>query len=506
MQKSLKIFSAEQIKKADAFTIIDEPISSIDLMERAAVKCSEWIKQHIEKKDQVIIFCGSGNNGGDGLAIARQLFLSDFKVKVYKIEGSINCSGDFIKNEERIKQIPGNIYYSISSIIDFPEINKNDIIIDAIFGSGLNKKVSGLAADCILSINESGAKIISIDLPSGLFSDKHSDPDSPIVNADITLSFQFPKLAFLFAENEKYSGNWQILDIGLSEKFIEQEPSNKFLLTKEFVGTILKKRKNHSNKGTFGNALIVAGSFGKMGAAVLSSNACLRSGVGLLTMHIPKCGYEIIQITSPEAMASIDNNMNIFSDKINPEKYSSVAIGPGIGVEQLTQDALKHLISNANKPLILDADALNILSMNKDWFDILPPGSILTPHPKEFERLTEKIENDFKKHEKQIEFSKKYNVFIILKGANTCISTPDGDCYFNSTGNPGMAKGGSGDILTGIIAGIMAQGYSSIESCILGVYVHGLAGDFAEKELGETGMISSDITDRLPKAFQAIRI
>jgi hydroxyethylthiazole kinase-like uncharacterized protein yjeF len=504
MQSPVKIFSSEQIKKGDNYTIIHQPISSVDLMEKAASKCSEWINKHIAKKTSIIFFCGPGNNGGDGLAIARQLYSLGFTVKVYIIRFSNSYSQDFIYNENRLKEFPNISIHSILSIKDFPEISKRNVIIDSIFGTGLSKEISGLAADCIISINKSGAKIIAIDVPSGLFSDKHSSADSTIIKADHTLSFQFPKLSFLFAENVDYVGDWQILDIGLNEEFIEQEPSQKFFIEKSFVKSILKPRKKYAHKGTFGHALIIAGSYGKMGAAVLCANACLRSGVGLLTMHIPKNGYEIIQITAPEAMASIDNNENVFSDKIDITSFSSVAIGPGIGTDQLTQTAVRHLLTCSNKPLVLDADALNIISINPEWLKLIPPDSIITPHLKEFERLTKKAENDFQRHEIQIEFSKKYKIYVVLKGINTCISCPSGKCYFNSSGNQGMAKGGSGDILTGIIVGLLSQGYTSLESCLLGVYIHGLAGDIAKENIGETGMVSSDITGYLPESFQLI--
>lgn len=503
MNELIKIFSCEQIKKADEYTITHEPIASIDLMERAATKCTEWLKQHIDKKNLLLFFCGPGNNGGDGLAIARQLHVLGYAVKVYKLQLSNSYSKDFITNEARLKQLQNSICHTISSINEFPEINKTEIVIDAIFGTGLNKSVEGLAADCISFINKSGAKTIAIDMPSGLLADGHSGFNSPIIKAAYTLSFQFPKLAFFFPENADFVGEWQILDIGLNETFIAKESSKKFFVTKGYIKTILKSRKKYSHKGTFGHAFIIAGSYGKMGAAVLSTNACLRSGTGLVTVHVPKSGYEIIQITSPEAMVIIDQNENAFSDKVNTSAYSSIGVGPGLGTEKVTQDALKYLLLNATKPLVIDADALNIISLN-DWSKLIPPNSILTPHPKEFERLTQKVENDFERHVLQIEYSKKYNLYVILKGAHTCITTPTGDCYFNSTGNPGMAKGGSGDILTGIIAGLLAQGYTSMESSILGVFIHGLAGDIAKKEIGEMGMLSSDITNYLPNAFEAV--
>ncbi len=501
MDQPKKIFSAAQIKEADRFTIQHEPVSSIDLMERAALKYFEWIGKHFTKENKFIVFCGPGNNGGDGLAIARLLLLSGFTAQVYIIETGGKYSEDFCVNEARLRQLNYSIN-KIRSANDLPKIMAQDIVIDAIFGTGLSKPAIGVAAETINAINKSNATIISIDMPSGLFADIASDHSSAIINATHTISFQFPKLAFFFPENSTYVGEWEILDIGLSQKFIENESTTHFFLTTEFIRTIVKPKDKFSHKGTFGHAILIAGSYGKIGAAVLAARACLRSGIGLLTTHVPECGYKIMQVANPEAMVSVDNNKRIIGDEIESTNFSAIGIGSGIGKDELTQKALQYLLTNTDRPLVIDADALNILSMHKDWIEHVLANSILTPHPKEFERLAGKTTNDFERHQLQIDFSKKNKLFIILKGAHTCITTPSGESYFNTTGNPGMAKGGSGDVLTGVLTSLLAQGHNPLETCLLGVFIHGFAGDLAKESLGETGMIAGDICNFLPAAFK----
>lgn len=503
MNSPSKIFLVPQIKAADLYTIQHEPVSSVELMERAASACTKWIQQHFTQNKSFIIICGPGNNGGDGLAIARQLHLSGYKIQVYIIEREGKYTEDFLVNEDRFKKIDGSGIKKIRLASECV-INENDIVIDAIFGTGLSKPIAGVVADIIASVNKSNATVIAIDMPSGLLADEHTEPSSAIIKACYTLSFQFPKLAFFFPENEMYPGDWKILDIGLHEKFIANEPANHYQLTDTFIKSLLKPRRKFSHKGTYGHAMLIAGSYGKMGAAVLAAKACLRSGVGLLTMHIPQCGNEIMQTTTPEAIVSTDSKKQWIGDEIITKTFSAVGIGPGIGTNEQTQKALHAIIIRHERPLVLDADALNILSLHKDWLGELPANSILTPHPKEFERLAGTTENDFARHALQIAFSKKYQLFIILKGAHTCITTPSGETYFNTTGNPGMAKGGSGDLLTGMITALLAQGYTSLESCLIGVFVHGYAGDLTRDVLGETGMIAGDQCDHLPQAFKQL--
>ena len=509
----MKIFSVEQIREADKFTIEHEPISSIDLMERAAWAISNWIRNG-NSISNVVIFCGVGKNGGDGLAVARELKSFGHLVKVVIVSHSVSRSNDFIinynllKTEKEIetKEIEINEIKSIDEIPSLVfEMRGAPIIIDALFGTGINKPIEGLFADIINFINKQNSKIISIDVPSGLYCDKSNGVDDVIVKANHTLTFQFPKLSFMFPENAEYVGEFSILDIGLSKEYISQTSTLNYFITKEIVKTFLKTRNRNAHKGNFGHALIVAGSKGKMGAAVLCAKACLYSGAGLVSAHVPASGNDIIQTSIAEVMADVDSESDFITDNIDLEKYNAVAIGPGIGLDKQTQNVLKLLIQNSSVPVVFDADAINILSENKTWLSFIPANSILTPHMKEFERLVGKVSNTEARLKQQIEFSIKYNVFVVLKGAHTSISTPNGEIYFNSTGNPGMATAGSGDVLTGIITSLLAQHYSPTQACILGVYMHGLSGDFAANKKTEETMIASDIIEHLSDAYKFIR-
>ncbi len=501
----MKILSIENTREADNYTIKNEPISSINLMERAAGQIFKWIKKRVDKTVKVIIYAGPGNNGGDGLAVARMLANKNYIVEVNLIMFTDKTSNDFNTNLARLKE-NGNIKINkIANEQELKKTNADSLIIDAIFGSGLNRPAKGLAADVIHNINNQPAIKIAIDIPSGLFADESSKNDiSPIVRVDYTLSFQMPKLAFLMPENNGFVGQWEILDIGLLPEFIDKVETNDYFMQKEDIAFSIKPRTKFSHKGTYGHALLIAGSYGKMGAAVLAAKACLRSGVGLLDVHIPKTGYQIMQTATPETMLSLDRYDNYFSEVPDLSKYNVVGIGPGLGMEQQSQMALKLLIQNNQSPMVFDADALNILSENKTWLAFIPRNSILTPHPKEFERLAGKWQNDFKRLEMQKQFAIKYGVVVVLKGAHTSVCLPSGKCYFNSTGNPGMATAGSGDVLTGLITGLIAQSYPPATAAIMGVFIHGLAGDIAMKKTGMQSLLAGDIIDGFGKAFKKL--
>jgi len=502
----MKILNAEQTRAADAYTIANEPIKSIDLMERAALACVNWIENFFNKDAYFKIVCGMGNNGGDGLAIARILHQKGYGVEVLIAPYFSKASNDFTENRKRLESIKD---ISVKEIKDAGEICITDIkdkhvaIIDAILGSGLSKPVEGKLAEVIQRINTFNCPVVAIDIPSGLMMEDNSKADRKnIANATFTLTFQSPKLAFMFADNVKHIGEFYVLDIGLDKQFIASQKSPNYFVTQEMVLPMLKHRAKFSHKGTYGHALLIAGSYGKMGAAILAAKACLRAGVGLLTLHVPECGYSILQTAVSEAMLSVDEEDREFSGIKDIGKFNVVGIGPGIGQEKRTANGFKLLIQNSKFPLVIDADALNILAENQTWLSFLPAGSILTPHPGEFERLVGKINDGYQMHEAQIEFARKHCVYVVLKGAYTAIATPQGEVYFNSTGNPGMATAGSGDTLTGIITSLLAQGYTSQQAAVLGVYLHGLAGDIAANEFGQEALIAEDITNSLGKAFK----
>src|SRR6187401_122618 len=497
----MKILKADQIRSWDQYTIGHEPIASIDLMERAASKCFEWLDNNGWYINSFAIFCGKGNNGGDGLAIARMLAVRGCNVSVYILEFGHKGTDDFQTNLARLHQYPAVDIHFIQEESIFHTLSQETVIIDALFGSGLTRPLEGFTSRLVDHINNSGCTVIAIDVPSGMSVDQ-SSKGNKIVNANYTLSFQCYKLAFLVAENAAFVGDVVILDIGLLPEFLSSLDTNFELTDRPIIRSIYKPRNRFAHKGNFGHAMIIAGSYGKIGAAVLSAKSCLRSGVGLLTCFVPKCGYDILQTAVPEAMVMTDANSS-FITKIDEDvlKYDSIGIGPGLGTASETRAAVKELISIYKKPMVMDADALNGLSMEKN-LPSLPPGSILTPHPKEFERLFGECKDDFERIEKALINAKLIKCIIVLKGHHTFIACPNGKGYFNNTGNAGMATGGSGDVLTGMITSLLTQEYTSENASILGVYLHGSAGDIAAKEFSKEAMIAGDIINSIGKAFK----
>jgi NAD(P)H-hydrate epimerase len=502
----MKIFTSAQIRQIDDYTIKHEPVASIDLMERAANRIMEWYVHRYEISTALFIFVGPGNNGGDGLALARLLSESNYRPEVYSLEFTERKSDDWEINMKKLVNETSVKLNIISSIDQFPSIPSGSAIIDAIFGSGLSHPADGLAADVIRKINMSGCKVISIDIPSGLYGEENSGkkPEN-IIHACNTLSFQFPKLAFLFPENELFVGCWSVLPIGLSNDIISNMETPWRMTERDDVLMHLTKRHKFDHKGIFGHGLFIGGSYGKMGAALLSSRAALHTGLGLLTCHIPSCGNLVMQGGVPEAMVDCDKGEKIISGPIDDGPYTAAGIGPGMGTAEATQSALYSFISKFDKSLVIDADGLNILSANKSWIKMIRPGTILTPHLKEFERLAGKSENSYDRLLQQIEFSEKHKCILVMKGAYTSISDPNGKVFFNSTGNPGMATAGSGDVLTGIILSLLTQGYSPLDAAVTGVYIHGLAGDLAAAESSVESVIASDIINKIGAAFSEIR-
>lgn len=511
----MKLFTTQQIADLDKYTIENEPISDIDLMERASMQITNWLVQRFSTEHKMIFFAGPGNNGGDALAIARQMADLDFICEVHLVDLGRELKGSSAINRHRLELQQKVKLRTIKTLNDFPEIYETDIVLDGLFGSGLTRPLEGLAADIVRKINEIShhlncsqdrtCNVISIDIPSGLMGENNSGNIAEnIIRADFTLTFQFPKISFLFAENEQFVGECEVLPIRLHPDGIEKTPTIFYLTEKEDILHIIKKRSRFGHKGTYGHALLIAGSFGKMGAAVLASKSCLRAGVGLLTAQIPHLGYSIIQTVVPEAMVSVDQHDYTFTEFPDLSQFSAVGVGPGIGLKSNTKKAFCELLEKSQVPLVIDADALNILAENKIWLEKLPEYSILTPHPGEFRRLVGESFNSHESIQKQIELSKKYKIVVVLKGAFTTISTPEGKLCFNSTGNPGMATAGSGDVLTGIILGLLAQGYSSENAARAGVFLHGLAGDLAVQQKSEYSLIAGDIIEFLGNAFLSL--
>lgn len=501
----IKIFPTYEVKQLDAYTIENEPIASIDLMERASQALTKAISARWTNETPIVVFAGPGNNGGDALAVARLLAEKGYQVKAYLFNTKGHLSADCEENKLRLMDVEDVDFHEVTSQFAPPALTTNHVVIDGLFGSGLNKPLEGGFASVVKYINASPATIVAIDVPSGLMGEENLyTPQTAIIKANLTLTLQQPKLAFLFAENHPYVGEWEVLDIGLSKQAIEETPTSWKMITEDDVKQLLKPRPKHSHKGTYGKGLLIAGSHGMAGASILAAKGALRSGIGLLTIHLPFLNNAIVQTAVPEAMTEIDVHDTCFSTEVDTDDYQAVAIGPGLGQSRITEKALLDQLVITTTPMVIDADALNLLSANKNYLNKLPKGSILTPHPKELERLVGKCNTSYERLQRACELSAKANVHIVLKGAYTAIIQPSGEVCFNTTGNPGMATGGSGDVLTGILLALLAQGYDADSAAKIGVYIHGLAGDEAAHQMGQIAMTASDIISYLPQAWKTI--
>jgi hydroxyethylthiazole kinase-like uncharacterized protein yjeF len=500
----MKILSAKQLKEADEVTLKNENISSTRLMERAASLVFNEIHTRLEGADiNINIFCGIGNNGGDGLVVARLLHKYGYKVEVFVVNYSDKRSDDFLVNYDRYKKESSSWPAMIEEDNEFPEISPGDFVVDAIFGIGLNRPAEGWLAHLLNHINKSGAFTLAVDMPSGLFPNKVPQKDAAVIKANYTLSFQSPKIVFFLPQTMDFAGEVQILDIGLDRGFIKEVEAVAQLIGKREARQLYKPRKKNSHKGDYGHVLVVGGSYGKIGSTVLSAKAALKSGAGLCSVFVPKCGYQILQTTFPEAMVITDKaeeELTHIEPGLEPD---TICFGMGAGKSQATVNAFKALLKNTKKPMLIDADGLNIISENKDFLNLLPENSVVTPHPKELERLIGKWEDDFEKIAKVENFTKEYKLILVLKGAHTFVFN-DGNIYINNSGNPGMATAGSGDVLSGIIAGLMSQKYEPLVAAILGVYVHGLAGDICADKMGYEALLSGDLCEHLGQAFLAL--
>lgn len=500
----MKVFTCSDVRRIDSYTIENEPVKSIDLMERAAEALTNMLLTR-SGGEQVnfCLFAGPGNNGGDALALARKLKAKQYDVQVH-LCATGKLSTDCEINKIRLQQEYPEILTEYSALFVSPHINEHTVIIDGLFGSGLSRPLSGLYADVVKFINGCENTVFAIDVPSGLNADICSNTFEHVVKADYTFSFQFPKPAFFFAENEKFVGRWFVLDIGLHKDGIRNIQTDYYYLDPEEIIKLIKKREKFSHKGSYGHLALLAGSKGMAGAAVLAGKAALRTGVGLLTLHGPECNRCVLQIAAPEIIYDADDNVDYSASFYLADKYDAIATGPGIGVNKITVKMLDEFLSALEKPSVLDADALNIIANRKEMLEKIPAGSILTPHPKEFERLFGATANSCDALRKAREIAVAYRIIVVLKGAYSRIVMPDGKVYFNSTGNSGMATAGSGDVLTGMLGSLLAQGYSPDDAAKLGVYLHGLAADLALDVESEESLTAGDIIANIGKAFKSV--
>ena len=508
----MKILSAAQTRQLDQATLQAQGISSAQLMERAAGAFAEWFFGILgpDEAGEILVLCGPGNNGGDGLAGARLLHATGYAVRVALLPAE-KQSADWQHNRQRL---PAAVPVAEISGDNLPEILPGTVVIDALFGTGLTRPLAGLAAAVVTHLNQARARVLAMDLPSGLFADASQPPDSAVVRAAHTVSFGAPKMAFLLPQNAEFVGKWHVEDIGLSESFISKTATPWHYTDAAVVAGALQARPKFGHKGTFGHALLLASSRGKIGAAVLAAGACLRGGVGLLTVRVPACGYDIVQTSVPEAMCLEDPQADFISELPDLTPYQAVAIGPGLGQAAASLAVLRRLLEEAAKPttkrsvplpLIIDADALNLLGQHRELLALLPENTVLTPHPKEFERLTEPARDDYHRLELLRDFARQHRCLVVLKGAYTCLATPTGELHFNGSGNPGMATGGSGDVLTGLLLALRAHSQlTPFEAVRLGVYAHGRAGDLVAAGTGQAGLIAGDIVRHIGPALREL--
>jgi len=497
----MKIFAKEQIYEGDKLTSAKQGISSTELMERTGTQIFNWLHTRMQGAQVPIhVFCGIGNNGGDGLVIARHLITHGYNVHTYVVNCSDKRSKDFLVNYDRIKKVTKNWPSLLSCKEEFPEINKDDIIVDAIFGIGLNRPVDDWVKLLFQHFKASKAYTLAIDMSSGLYPDKIPEDENGVVWANHTLSFASPKLVFFLPETAKYTFQWEILDIGLDPEFLHETETETELIGKFEVLPIYKPREKFAHKGTYGHSLIIGGCYGKIGAVLLASRAVMSSGAGLVSSYVPKCGLNVMQTAFPEAMVITDIEEELIGDIKYKLEPTVIGIGVGIGTDKKTAITFEAFLKTNNVPLVVDADAINILSSKKALLKLLKPNTILTPHPRELERLIGKWKDDFDKLKKAKAFSKKYKIIIVIKGAHTIIVQND-KLYINSTGNPGLATAGSGDVLTGIITGLISQGYEPILATIFGVYLHGRSADIAVEDFGYQSLLASHIIDYLGEAY-----
>lgn len=501
----MKILTCSQQKEADAYTIAHEPVSSLDLMERAAKAMTEIVASRWDTSHRMVVIAGPGNNGGDALAMARLLAGKGYRVNVLLFNVTGKLSDECLANAQRLKESPIEEFTEVTKQMAIPTLEATDVVIDGLFGSGLDRPLEGGFAKVVQLVNSSPVQIVSIDIPSGMSGENNPGTNRQnIIHANLTLSLQLPKLSFFFAENADLIGELLLVDIGISKDFIDKADTPYTVTEEQEMRALIRPRQKFAHKGTFGHGLLIAGSYGMGGAAVMSARACLRSGIGLLTVHTPVCNHMLLQASVPEALVQDDMHERFFAEDADLDPYHAVAIGPGLGQNDMTAQALFAQIRNCYIPAVIDADALNLLARYSTNLSNLPKSSILTPHVKELERIVGHCQNSYERLMKAKDLASYLQCHIILKGAWTAVISPEGDVCFNPTGNPGMATGGSGDVLTGILLALLAQGYTAKDACRLGVYVHGLAGDIANRQMGEIGMTASDIINALPEAWKKL--
>lgn len=502
----MKIFGNDTLRAIDKLTIENEGVTSLELIERAAEAITNEIMLRWRPNKKVSVFAGPGNNGADALVVSRMLIEQGFTPEIYLFNiGRKHLNSECAQCRDCLIEMG---YTNIIEVVDnfrLPELDPDQLVIDGLFGSGLKNSLMGGFITLVRYINESQATIVSIDVPSGLHGDWNPSPvNRDIIHANLTLTIQLPRLAFLFKENAELVGEWKILDIGLSADAIRNAPTDFYFVEKSDIRQVIRRRDSFASKADCGSGLIIAGSYGMMGAAVLCAKGALRSGAGKITVHSPRCGYSVMQSSVPEVLFDADSHDIVLKDIVPSRNYNAIAVGPGIGVNEATVTTLEEFLKRSQSPVILDADALNCIAKRPALLNYIPTDSILTPHAAEFDRIFGVHKNDECRLQKAIEMARKYGVIIVLKGRYTAIVRRDGRVYFNSSGNAALATAGSGDVLTGLMLGFMAQGYAPEIASLISVYVHGVAGELASEEHGIHGVTAGDVAQNVGRAIKQI--
>lgn len=502
----MKIFTTENVRNIDRATIEGEGVDSMLLITRVAEGVVSEILPRWNPATPVVIFAGSGNNGADALIVGKLLIEAGFRphILLFNFNGN-SLSRDCKRARAELLTLP---HVNLTEIIDraeLPMLSPAHLVIDGLFGTGLREPLEGGFVMLVRNISESGASVISIDVPSGMFGDWNSRViGRNVVHADLTVAVQFPRLAFFLADNAPLVGEWKTVDIGLSDRAIAETPTKYYYVERDDIRAVLRPRAAFSSKADYGHALLYAGCYGMTGAAVMAARGALRSGAGKVTVHSPRCAYPVIQGQVPEALFTPDPNDIVISDMTPRQGWTAIGVGPGIGVNDATRGAFETLVKTIRKPMVLDADALNILARTPGLMDHVAPGSILTPHAGEFDRMFGTQTSSEARLLKALEVAAKHRVIIVLKGRYTATVRPDGKIFFNSTGTPAMATPGSGDVLTGIITSLLAQGYKPEAASVAGVYIHGLAGQIAASKEGTYGVTALDIAAATGRAIKSI--
>jgi NAD(P)H-hydrate epimerase len=520
----MKVVTAEEMRSIDRKTIEEYGIPGLVLMERAGLSVALKVKELFEKK-KIIVLAGGGNNGGDGIVAARNLFNWGWNVKILLLSEVDRLSADCLAQYEIARKM--GVHIESRSTLNAGDLH-SAVVIDAIIGTGLKKPVKSPISALIRSINKSDVPVVSVDMPSGISAD-NGGVLGEAVQADYTVTFGLPKIGHMLAPGKEYSGRLFIEEIGFPGELLESEALSVQAVHEHDASALLPERPADSYKGDFGHVLVVAGSRGKTGAAFMTARACLRSGAGLVTIGVPETLSGVFQgrITEEMVLPLPDTGKGVLSDKAYSaiadfldRKADVLAAGPGLTSGSPVAKLIKQLIATVTVPMVLDADALNAISGETGLLDRAKSPVVLTPHIGEMARLLAKksrktglqsvsadLINTIKSDKVGAarSFAKEHGVYLVLKGAPTIIAEPEGEVRINTTGNPGMATAGTGDVLTGMIAALLGQGLQPLDASVLGVYLHGSAGDFAASVKGLHSLVASDIVEQIPSALSALR-